>query len=172
MASPTPTEDLLDLKMLPAWASEPARQHNYADFEGEDADTRSRRPDRRPNRDRDRDQRGPRPPRDRNARAPQRDERSRRPRPEGNRRERPAERRREEPREVSEPLVVNVRFLPHQRAFENVIAQIKSGSVAYSVFALARLFLEKPERDRKSTRLNSSHMSISYAVFCLKKKKK
>src|SRR5690242_21180844 len=25
--------------------------------------------------------------------------------------------------------------------------------------------------DRKSTRLNSSHMSISYAVFCLKKKK-
>src|SRR5438477_2014408 len=27
------------------------------------------------------------------------------------------------------------------------------------------------QRDRKSTRLNSSHMSISYAVFCLKKKK-
>src|SRR6266480_6357723 len=27
-------------------------------------------------------------------------------------------------------------------------------------------------RDRKSTRLNSSHMSISYAVFCLKKKKR
>src|SRR5207245_5000941 len=27
-----------------------------------------------------------------------------------------------------------------------------------------------PERDRKSTRLNSSHGSISYAVFCLKKK--
>src|SRR5574337_1521377 len=27
-------------------------------------------------------------------------------------------------------------------------------------------------RDRKSTRLNSSHHSISYAVFCLKKKKK
>src|SRR5690242_20795426 len=29
-----------------------------------------------------------------------------------------------------------------------------------------------PIEDRKSTRLNSSHMSISYAVFCLKKKKK
>src|SRR5437764_10813658 len=28
------------------------------------------------------------------------------------------------------------------------------------------------ERDRKSTRLNSSHRCISYAVFCLKKKKK
>src|SRR3712207_7088474 len=29
-----------------------------------------------------------------------------------------------------------------------------------------------PLRDRKSTRLNSSHANISYAVFCLKKKKK
>src|SRR2546422_7156901 len=29
-----------------------------------------------------------------------------------------------------------------------------------------------PQRDRKSTRLNSSHGYISYAVFCLKKKKK
>src|SRR2546426_8394524 len=29
-----------------------------------------------------------------------------------------------------------------------------------------------PKRDRKSTRLNSSHLVISYAVFCLKKKKK
>src|SRR5438067_5419603 len=28
------------------------------------------------------------------------------------------------------------------------------------------------DQDRKSTRLNSSHVSISYAVFCLKKKKK
>src|SRR5699024_12846352 len=40
------------------------------------------------------------------------------------------------------------------------------------------LFLKKhqpscrPHRDRKSTRLNSSHVSISYAVFCLKKKKR
>src|SRR5438874_9657833 len=40
-------------------------------------------------------------------------------------------------------------------------------------------FLQRPlqeingrhERDRKSTRLNSSHVEISYAVFCLKKKK-
>src|ERR1039458_2572709 len=28
-----------------------------------------------------------------------------------------------------------------------------------------------PQRDRKSTRLNSSHLGIPYAVFCLKKKK-
>src|SRR5438874_7206257 len=32
--------------------------------------------------------------------------------------------------------------------------------------------LHKREEDRKSTRLNSSHVEISYAVFCLKKKKK
>src|SRR5258708_32052698 len=32
--------------------------------------------------------------------------------------------------------------------------------------------IHMPERDRKSTRLNSSHQIISYAVFCLKKKKK
>src|SRR3712207_7546558 len=31
---------------------------------------------------------------------------------------------------------------------------------------------DSAQRDRKSTRLNSSHANISYAVFCLKKKKK
>src|SRR5690349_24262176 len=40
--------------------------------------------------------------------------------------------------------------------------------------ANARLLRLGPHRmrDRKSTRLNSSHVEISYAVFCLKKKKK
>src|SRR5690625_7806084 len=38
--------------------------------------------------------------------------------------------------------------------------------------ALARRMLVSWLRDRKSTRLNSSHVAISYAVFCLKKKKK
>ena len=37
---------------------------------------------------------------------------------------------------------------------------------------LAMCFGSKPKLDRKSTRLNSSHALISYAVFCLKKKKK
>src|SRR2546422_2973729 len=38
---------------------------------------------------------------------------------------------------------------------------------------LARALLHKPRvLDRKSTRLNSSHRYISYALFCLKKKKK
>src|SRR5207253_9334562 len=36
--------------------------------------------------------------------------------------------------------------------------------------ACERLRADRP--DRKSTRLNSSHVAISYAVFCLKKKKK
>src|SRR5438034_3074462 len=35
-----------------------------------------------------------------------------------------------------------------------------------------RVHGEAARRDRKSTRLNSSHTVISYAVFCLKKKKK
>src|SRR2546422_5434304 len=36
----------------------------------------------------------------------------------------------------------------------------------------ARPSIHRHQRDRKSTRLNSSHGYISYAVFCLKKKKK
>src|SRR5690242_21621634 len=37
-------------------------------------------------------------------------------------------------------------------------------------FDLIGLLADNRVQDRKSTRLNSSHMSISYAVFCLKKK--
>src|SRR5256885_8743996 len=39
-----------------------------------------------------------------------------------------------------------------------------------SLYVVWRLLAERRE-DRKSTRLNSSHLVISYAVFCLKKKK-
>src|SRR5690554_7362840 len=41
--------------------------------------------------------------------------------------------------------------------------------------AMQERFSKRPDvrwRDRKSTRLNSSHVRISYAVFCLKKKKR
>src|SRR5207253_4793999 len=44
---------------------------------------------------------------------------------------------------------------------------ILAGGFASGVVQLAR----PGARDRKSTRLNSSHVAISYAVFCLKKKK-
>src|SRR5258708_27435316 len=41
-----------------------------------------------------------------------------------------------------------------------------------SIFGRSRVTQrERPKIDRKSTRLNSSHQIISYAVFCLKKKK-
>src|SRR3989454_3564147 len=40
------------------------------------------------------------------------------------------------------------------------------------VVILAALGVVAQDEDRKSTRLNSSHLVISYAVFCLKKKKK
>src|SRR5690242_20872648 len=39
-------------------------------------------------------------------------------------------------------------------------------------FSVSLWFFNRGHIDRKSTRLNSSHMSISYAVFCLKKKKR
>src|SRR5256885_2926572 len=39
------------------------------------------------------------------------------------------------------------------------------------VFAIFPRLRERRPQDRKSTRLNSSHLVISYAVFCLKKKK-
>src|SRR2546430_5821532 len=42
----------------------------------------------------------------------------------------------------------------------------------FDLLVLRELPLDPPPRtDRKSTRLNSSHSQISYAVFCLKKKK-
>jgi hypothetical protein len=41
---------------------------------------------------------------------------------------------------------IAVKFLPRAAALENVVEQIKSGAVAYSLFALARLFLEKATR--------------------------
>src|SRR5437868_11454527 len=48
--------------------------------------------------------------------------------------------------------------------------EIKPGTVKKFAYAYGQGIAPSPE-DRKSTRLNSSHVSISYAVFCLKKKK-
>src|SRR5688572_32383668 len=41
-----------------------------------------------------------------------------------------------------------------------------------SLKTTSKVIVAAPVGDRKSTRLNSSHSQISYAVFCLKKKKK
>src|SRR5699024_11946846 len=42
--------------------------------------------------------------------------------------------------------------------------------VGGEILSISQFTLYADTRDRKSTRLNSSHVSISYAVFCLKKK--
>src|SRR5215467_15148667 len=48
----------------------------------------------------------------------------------------------------------------------------RGGSMNTVSFVNRGLIDKNAVRDRKSTRLNSSHLVISYAVFCLKKKKK
>src|SRR2546429_7082161 len=50
------------------------------------------------------------------------------------------------------------------------ISNIRLGLV-FSAFLFGYALFQTPAGDRKSTRLNSSHGYISYAVFCLKKKK-
>src|SRR5947199_6662512 len=56
----------------------------------------------------------------------------------------------------------------------SVVARINSAAASHiETYAAAASATEQPASmtDRKSTRLNSSHLGISYAVFCLKKKK-
>src|SRR3712207_6944612 len=57
-----------------------------------------------------------------------------------------------------------LRLRQRRQAVEHDVGQLAGGAI---------LALDRVERrqDRKSTRLNSSHANISYAVFCLKKKK-
>src|SRR2546426_8891279 len=58
------------------------------------------------------------------------------------------------------------------RHFTEDPAEIEAMVATYSAYNLAHHDeLGRPYADRKSTRLNSSHLVISYAVFCLKKKK-
>src|SRR2546430_4250222 len=60
-------------------------------------------------------------------------------------------------------LDVVKRMNPDGRALQKVLSKFGEKIVCYA-FAL------EAETDRKSTRLNSSHSQISYAVFCLKKR--
>jgi hypothetical protein len=147
--------DLLDLKLLPAWVKEPVEAKRYGDapsdydperparhrrgtprrmgrrstFISDKSPAAGRRPVRKGS---ERQQRRGRFEPDRDSRRGGRVE----DRPRG-----------DEHRPVTPtPLQITIRFLPHSPAFENVVAQIKFGSVAYSLYALARLFLERPER--------------------------
>src|SRR5438270_7163502 len=67
----------------------------------------------------------------------------------------------------TKPVSPELIYATHERGF--ALCSLRSE-------ALSRYYIQVPltdsARDRKSTRLNSSHSQISYAVFCLKKKKK
>ena len=166
--------DLLDLKLLPAWVKEPSETRSYAHYEGERQEERPRERDRRPRERGGRREKRPTPLRAVGFTKPEATvqpasavdglRRGERPTSTAERGNRPRERltrtgrihhsqrakdqqwqdRTREPARA--PLEIAVRFLPHAPALENVIGQIKSNAVAYSVFSLARLFLEKPER--------------------------
>src|SRR5437868_12143592 len=64
-------------------------------------------------------------------------------------------------------------LFPYTTLFRSICSLICSGrSSMFAISTALRRLLRSlsAQRDRKSTRLNSSHVSISYAVFCLKKK--
>src|SRR5581483_6997385 len=63
------------------------------------------------------------------------------------------------------------KFVRRHRAGVAAVALAALALVAGTAIALWQAARARHERDRKSTRLNSSHANISYAVFCLKKKK-
>jgi hypothetical protein len=148
-------DELVDLKMLPAWVNEPAPTERYAQHQGEDHRERPGRGHRdergqkrkrptpnfqRPTPKSDKPRVGhDRPPRDRFGK-----------KSDHGRQDRHRKDRREfvnRPSGSDRPLPpIAVKFSPRVSAFDNVVAQIKSGSVAYSLFALARLFLEKATR--------------------------
>jgi len=131
-SSPVEPVDLLDLKLLPAWVKEPAKERIYEHASGGEDDRRSRAPNRF---------RRDRAPRSRESKMSRESQNGR----DGRARGRNHGDQRKVFRAIA-PAEITVRFLPHSSAFESVVAQIKSASVAYSIFALARLFLEKPER--------------------------
>src|SRR2546422_6345525 len=63
-------------------------------------------------------------------------------------------------------------LFPYTTLFRSDTALAKKVFDAYLSLYNSAGFADSYNRDRKSTRLNSSHGYISYAVFCLKKKKK
>jgi hypothetical protein len=143
--------DLLDLKLLPAWVKEPVEARSYEHYTGEEEEKRPRGRQ-RPPRDK-RDGVGKR----RTSKFEHPTSKADKKQPSGLRKRtgrrdhRPHEAKDRHSQDTHAPITrpppeVTIRFLPYSLALDNVVAQIKSGSVAYSIFALARLFLEKPGR--------------------------
>ena len=134
--------DLLDLKLMPAWVKEPSTREDYADYKGEEVPDRPERVGQRP---RSRDQSRPK-----QRRGPEqfgKRERSDR-RKISQRKDRGREFHRENrpPPKPEPPLEVAVEFVPRSAVLDNVVGQIKAEALAYSLFFLARSFLEKPQR--------------------------
>src|SRR5690606_39514410 len=67
--------------------------------------------------------------------------------------------------ELHHLLEGSVKVVVHNENVDDRLVGIMGGYIRWSGL------VEDPSQDRKSTRLNSSHVKISYAVFCLKKKK-
>src|SRR6266540_4345210 len=170
-SSPVEPADLIDLKLLPAWVKETAEPRSYEHYTGEEREgPRDRRRSPRGKRDHNFKRSAFKAQRQFEARKANAHEPKKTGRDSGSVSERggsprrspssaeagPSRRRMDHgedrhsryrrPPVARVPLEITTRFLPCSRVFENVAAQIKSGSVAYSIFALARLFLEKPER--------------------------
>jgi len=153
-------DELVDLKMLPAWVSEPTSGERYAGHQG---DLEGHRHGRRDGRERKRKRPTPnferqssKSDKPRQWREGQQGDRSVGRTPERGHRDRHRKDRHHRPARQSAPEkplpAIAVKFLPRPAAFESVVEQIKSGTVAYSLFALARLFLEKaPRHDVKLT---------------------
>ncbi len=144
--------DLLDLKLLPAWLKESDAKNHYEHYTAEEDVSELRRRD---GDGRYRDRKFGSRERQRHSQharsKPDRRHRSGVPKPSDNRRHHSdrSKNRRTPDRDAQaaqQLSAINIRFLPRQTVLENVAAQIKSGSVVYSLFALARLLLEKPGR--------------------------
>jgi hypothetical protein len=146
--------DLLDLKLLPAWVKQPDQPRRYERYTGEEESGRQKatqgpphgKPKRRTSSVQRRTQNGKilDGPERKKVRRDSERLRGQRHRPRSRRHAGEGRPRSSEHVPATRMPPVTIRFLPYSPAFENVVAQIKSGSVAYSLFALARLFLEKP----------------------------
>ena len=158
-SAPVEPADLLDLRLLPAWVKEPGETKKYERYTGEEESGA-----RRGGRDAPRGKAKRRTPINREQAATFDKSLAgiQHPTPNADRRHRDGLRRNVRGRErhphkakdgrspnrhspaPPTPPEIAIRFFPYSPAFENVVVQIKSGSVSYSLFALARLFLEKP----------------------------
>jgi len=170
MTDPLPS---LDLRLTPDWLKESEPGNRYADYDGDDPQDRHHRGrrDRRDDRPRRPSPSNDRPRRPQSDRGPAANNRSPQPPaprsaetggPKAFRSDRPRLQRREEPaiRPEAEPAPVQVDFLPEERAFSKIIQQIKLGHIAYPLFGLARMFLERPERHRIRVRSLDNHTMI------------